>query len=80
MRLLFKWQTLAVMRATRKVLSWITDTVPCLVHFELRCFKDQLLRIIKAQGGDVNVVKEAKILVPHKSVNLCRIEMDMLEA
>ena len=34
------------MRATRKVLSWITDTVPCLVHFELRCFKDQLLRII----------------------------------
>lgn len=30
---------------------------------------NQLLRIIKAQGGDVNVVKEAKILVPHKSVN-----------
>lgn len=30
---------------------------------------NQLLRIIKAQGGDVKVVKESKILVPHKSVN-----------
>lgn len=30
---------------------------------------NQLLRIIKAQGGDATVVKEAKILVPYKSVN-----------
>ena len=30
---------------------------------------NRLLKIIKAQGGDVNVVKEAKVLVPYKSVN-----------